>query len=97
MRELDGRPDPAPSLGEFGSRTAVRLAVLGAFAAASSQPFWPVLANLLLVGAGLASVMAVGRREPLLGRTLTHWDEAALYALLGLGLSLAHRAAAAAA
>lgn len=94
MPEVDSTPASASSLGEIGSRLAVRLGVLAAFAAASSQPFWPVLANLLLVGAGLASVMAVGRREPLLGRTLTHWDEVALYALLGLGLSLAPGAAA---
>lgn len=77
------------SLAEVLSRMAVRIVVLAVFAAASSQPFWPVLTTLLVVAAGLSTVMAVARRETLLGPTLNHWDEAAFYALLSRGLALA--------
>lgn len=80
--------------GEIGGRIVVRLGVLATFAAASSQPFWTVLTNLLLVGAGLATVMAAGRRERPLGPALTHFDEAAFYALLGCGLAIASVSAA---
>ncbi len=70
----------------FVTRLCLRLAILAGFAAASSQPFWAVLATLLIVAAGLSVVIAVTRRELVLSSVLTHWDEAAIYALLSRAL-----------
>lgn len=72
---------------EFGSgqvvvRLAIRLGILCLFALASRQPFWPVLTALFAAAAGLCLVLATLRREPVLGPALTHWDEAAIYAVL---------------
>ena len=70
------------------ARFGVRLLVLAAFALASSQPFWAVLTTLLVVAAGLSAILAASRGEPVFGSVLTHWDEAAVYALLSRGLAM---------
>ena len=66
-------------------RFGLRLLILAAFALASSQPFWAVLTTLLVVAASVSVLLAVMQREPILGADLSHWDEAACYALLSRG------------
>lgn len=66
-------------------RLGLRVAILAGFASASSQPFWAVLATLFIVAAGLSAVVCAIHREPVFGPDLTHWDEAAIYALLSRG------------
>lgn len=66
-------------------RFGLRLLILGTFALASNQPFWAVLTTLLIVAAGVSVLLAMLHREPVFGANLTHWDEAACYALLSRG------------
>lgn len=84
-----GPADPVSASLPVASRFALRMAVLAGFALASSKPFWPVLASLLMVAAALSAILASLRREPVFDRSvLTHWDEAALYAVLGKGAAM---------
>lgn len=71
------------------SRFGLRLTILSAFALASSQPFWAVLTTLCVVAADMSVVVAVARRERALGPVLTHWDEAAFYAIFSRAIILA--------
>jgi hypothetical protein len=64
-------------------RFASRLALLAAFAAFGNQGFATTLATLLLLCAFFCAVMGALRHESILGPVLTHWDEAAAYALMG--------------
>lgn len=78
------------------SRFGLRMAVLAGFALVSSKPFWPVLAALLMVAAGLSAILASLRRERVWGPSLTHWDEAAVYAVLSRGAAMVAAAGASA-
>lgn len=70
-------------------RFVFRLALLSAFAAMSSQGFGKGFAALLALSAVFCVVTGALRGEPILGPVLTHWDEAAAYALLSrLGAAL---------
>ena len=62
-------------------RFFLRLVFLTAFAAFGIQGFGRTLATLLVLSEIVCVVMAAFHREALLGPVLTHWDEAAAYAL----------------
>jgi hypothetical protein len=63
-------------------RIALRLVLLTAFASVGSQGFGNTFATLLTLSAIFCAIVAVMRREAILCRDLTHWDEAAIYAVL---------------
>ncbi|WP_439370174.1 hypothetical protein [Bradyrhizobium sp. DASA03120] len=64
------------------ARFAVRVVVLGAFAAFGSIGFVRGLATLLWMSIILCAAVAVLRREELLGAVLNHWDECAAFGAL---------------
>jgi len=64
-------------------RFALRMLVLGAFAALGSRGFGEALEGLLALAAVYCIVIAAVRREAPLGPALTHFDEAAAYAVIG--------------
>jgi hypothetical protein len=64
-------------------RFVLRLVLLSAFASLSTRGFGTALANLLALSAIFCVVVASIRREPVFGPVLTHWDEAAAYAVMG--------------
>ena len=63
-------------------RFCLRLGILVAFAAFASIGFGRSLAALLWMSIILCAVVGTVKREPLLGTTLNHWDEATAYAAL---------------
>jgi hypothetical protein len=70
-----------PNSGQVLTRFFLRLIILAAFATFGAQGFARTLASLLVVAEIFCLVTAAFRREALLGPVLTHWDEAAAYAL----------------
>ena len=64
-------------------RFALRLALLSMFATFDTQDFGKTFAALLALSVIFCVVMGTMRREALFGPVLTHWDEAAAYAVLG--------------
>jgi hypothetical protein len=63
-------------------RVALRLIILGAFAALGSQGFAKTFTNLLMLGAIYCAFVGAVRREPIDWHSLNHWDEAAIYAVM---------------
>jgi hypothetical protein len=64
-------------------RFACRLVLLGTFATIGSQGFTAAFATLLVLSAIFCAVTGAMRREAIFGPVLTHWDEAAAYAVIG--------------
>jgi hypothetical protein len=64
-------------------RFVLRLALLSMFATFGSQGFGKTFSALLALSVIFCVVMGTMRREALFGPVLTHWDEAAAYAVLG--------------
>ena len=64
-------------------RVLFRFVVLTAFATLGSQGFGETSATLLALTAVFCAITAAMRREAIFGRALTHWDEAAVYAVVG--------------
>jgi hypothetical protein len=64
-------------------RFGVRFALLAVFAAFTNQGFRTTLATLLPLCAFFCALMGTLRHEAILGPVLTHWDEAAAYAVMG--------------
>jgi hypothetical protein len=62
-------------------RIVLRLVLLTTLAAFGSQGFGKTFAALLALSAVFCTVTGVMRREAILGPALTHWDEAAVYAI----------------
>jgi hypothetical protein len=83
MQEL--RPAIPPQLNsrQVLLRAAFRLLLLIAFATFGTRAFGPTLASLLALAAIFCTIVALMRGEAIFGRALTHWDEAAAYAVLG--------------
>jgi hypothetical protein len=75
-------PQPLVSL-QILLRFALRLALLSVCAAFSREGFAPAFAVLLALSALFCSFVGIIRREAIFGSALTHWDEAAVYALIG--------------
>ena len=65
-------------------RIGFRLLLLITCASLGTQGFGPTFADLLVLLAVPCAIFAAILREPIFGPTLTHWDEAAVYAALGL-------------
>jgi hypothetical protein len=64
-------------------RFVFRLALLSAFAIFGTQGFGTTFAILLGLSAIFCAVVGAVRREAMFGPVLTHWDEAAAYAVIG--------------
>jgi hypothetical protein len=64
------------------ARFAVRIALLGGFAAFSSIGFGRSLAALLWMTIILCALAGLVRRETLFGATLNHWDEGVAFGAL---------------
>jgi hypothetical protein len=64
-------------------RAAFRLVVVSAFATFGTQGFGWEFAQLLTLTAIFCGFVAAIRGEEVFGHTLTHWDEAAAYAIVG--------------
>ncbi len=62
-------------------RVVFRLVLLTTFATFGSQGFGKTFATLLALSAVFCTVMGAMRREAIFGPALTHWDEAAVYAI----------------
>ena len=62
-------------------RILLRFILLIAFATLGSQGFGQTFAALLALSAVFCVVTGAIRREAIFGPTLTHWDEAMVYAL----------------
>ena len=79
-----------PGLAKVLVRFALRLVLVAAFAIASRQGFLRAFGALLLLSATYCLMTGATRREPVFGPALTHWDEAAAFALIaGLVAALA--------
>jgi hypothetical protein len=81
MMQPTSRLPHNPSSSQVLTRFLLRLVFLTAFAAFGAQGFARTLATLLVLSEIFCVVMAAFRREAPLGPVLTHWDEAAGYAL----------------
>jgi hypothetical protein len=64
-------------------RFVLRLLLLSTFATFSTQGFGTTFAALLTLSATFCAVLGAMRREAMFGPVLTHWDEAAAYAVIG--------------
>jgi hypothetical protein len=64
-------------------RFVFRLALLSTFASFGTQGFGTTFAALLTLSATFCAVVGAMRREAMFGPVLTHWDEAAAYAVIG--------------
>ena len=62
-------------------RIVFRLVLLTTLATFGSQGFDKTFAALLALSAVFCTVTGAMRREAIFGRALTHWDEAAVYAI----------------
>jgi hypothetical protein len=63
-------------------RFALRLALLSTFAVGHAG-YAGTLAGFLLLSAVCCAAVGAARREAVFGPVLTHWDEAAVYGLVG--------------
>ena len=81
---MPNRPDIPRDLGSVQALTRffLRLVILGTFAALGSQGFGKALEGLLAFAAFYCIFIAAFRREEPFGPVLTHFDEAAAYAVL---------------
>lgn len=64
-------------------RFVFRLVLLSAFATFGTRGFGTAFSALLAMSAIFCAVAGAMRREGTFGPVLTHWDEAAAYAVLG--------------
>jgi hypothetical protein len=69
-------------------RFVFRLALLSTFAIFGTQGFGTTFATLLALSAIFCAVVGVVRCEAMFGPVLTHWDEAAAYAVIGRLVSM---------
>ena len=64
-------------------RFGLRLAFVAAFATAGHEGYAATLSEFLVLTAVCCAALATVRREAMFGPILTHWDEAAVYAVIG--------------
>jgi hypothetical protein len=74
---------PQPNSRQVAFRFVFRLILLTALATVGSQGFGTTFAVLLALSAVFCTVTGAMRRETIFGPALTHWDEAAAYAIAG--------------
>ena len=77
-----GRTATELSSAQVATRFAMRIVILCVFASFGSVGFARSLAALLWMSAIISIISGLLRREPLLGASLTYWDEAAAYGAL---------------
>ena len=73
----------APDSRQVLFRFLFRLLLLIAFATFATRRFGTTFSALLAMSAIFCAVAGTIRREEMFGSVLTHWDEAAAYAVLG--------------
>ena len=73
-----------PGVTQVVVRFSLRLIILCTFASLGKQGFAPALRGFLILAVVFCAFVAAARREALLGPSLTHWDEAAVYGLMAL-------------
>jgi len=81
MQELRHAIPPQLNSRQVLFRVVFRLVLLTTFATFGSQGFGKTFAALLALAAVFCIVMGAMRREATFGPALTHWDEAAVYAV----------------
>ena len=64
-------------------RFVFRLILLSIFATIGTQGYAAAFVALLALSAIFCTVVGAMRREAMFGPVLTHWDEAAAYAVIG--------------
>jgi hypothetical protein len=64
-------------------RFVLRIVLLSALATLGTRGFGATFATLLALSAIFCAVVGAMRREMMFGAVLTHWDEAAAYAIIG--------------
>ena len=64
-------------------RFVFRIVLLSALATLGTRGFGTTLATFLALSAIFCAVVGAMRREVMFGPVLTHWDEAAAYAIVG--------------
>ena len=72
-------------------RFLLRMVVLGVFAAVGSLGYLKTLESLLAMATLYCTFVAIFRREAPFGPALTHFDEAAAYALIACLMSWGYR------
>jgi hypothetical protein len=81
------KPDPTISYQLSSSqvflRFVFRLTLLSVFAIFGTQAFGTKFAALLALSAIFCTIVGAVRCEAMFGPVLTHWDEAAAYAVIG--------------
>ncbi|HEY7662616.1 MAG TPA: hypothetical protein VH934_05790 [Xanthobacteraceae bacterium] len=82
MQETRPALPPQHSSRQVLFRAAFRLVVVSAFATFGTQGFGRSFATLLALAAIFCAMVAAIRGEAIFNRVLTHWDEAAAYAVL---------------
>jgi len=69
------------------ARFVLRLLLVSTFATFGTRGFGTTFGTMLELLAVLCAVVGALRREALFGPVLTHWDEAATFAVIGLLVS----------
>ena len=64
-------------------RFLFRLVLLSTFATVGTQGYGAAFATLMALSAMFCAVVGAMRQEAIFGPVLTHWDEAAAYAIIG--------------
>ena len=82
--QTNSKPLPRVISAQVAVRFALRSATMAALAIFSSHGFGKSFTALIVVCAMFCVPMALARREPVFGATLTHWDECAAYVALCL-------------
>jgi hypothetical protein len=82
---MGSEPTSAPEHGSIQTvfRFLLRGALLVVIAGVSNQSFGLAFSKLLLLVGVFCAVVAALKQEPLFGPALTHWDEAAVFVILG--------------
>jgi hypothetical protein len=81
--QTSSKPLPRLSSAQVAIRCTLRSATMASLAIFSSG-FGKSFAALIVVCAMFCVPLALARLEPILGPTLTHWDECAAYVALSL-------------
>jgi hypothetical protein len=64
-------------------RFLLRLVLLSAFATFGTQGYGTAFSSLMALSAFFCAIVGAMRQEAIFGPVLTHWDEAAAYAIIG--------------
>ena len=79
---------PRPTSAQVLFRFGIRLVLVGLLATFSQRAYAESLAVLLILSVVFCAAVGVARREDIFGSGLTHWDEAAACAALGISVHM---------